>query len=160
MLKPRAGFSLLEIFITIAIAVILIPGAYAMMSASIRLTTTSLHDVEAAFLSDEGAEAVRMIRNEGWTANIANKIYGTTYYPVLSGSSWSLTTANPGLINNRYTRTVVFASVSRDVNGDIVSSGGTLDPDTRQITVTTSWSERGHAKSVVVQAYITNYFNG
>jgi hypothetical protein len=103
---------------------------------------------------------VRLVRSQGWTANIAPKINGTTYYPVLSGSSWGLSTTNPGVIDNKYTRTIVFAAVSRNASGDIVASGGTIDPDSRRVTVTTSWLERGRTRTVVVQAYITNYFNG
>jgi hypothetical protein len=62
---------------------------------------------------------------------------------------------NPGLVNNKYTRTVVVQNTSRDANGNI--GAGTADPDTKKLTITVSWKDSQQTKNVVLTTYITNF---
>jgi len=111
---------------------------------------------EATSFAEESIEVVRVLRDENWTTNIAALTSGTTYYPVISTDKWTLTTTNPGVINNLYTRTVVVEDVGRDANHDILSSGGTPDDNTKKVTSTITWTENGRNKQVVLEAYVTN----
>ena len=154
----KKGFGLIEILIVGAIIGIGFLAIISFLIFSRGVSFQITRNTEATSLAEEGMEVVRKLRDAdtGWTANIATKTSGTNYYPVISSGNWTLSTSNPGLINNLYTRTVVFADVYRN-NGDIGS--GTLDPDTKKLTVTVSWQEAGRSKQVVLTTYITNFLN-
>ena len=117
-----------------------------------------MHVIQASSLLEEGAEAVKTIRDNDWTT-ISNLTVGTTYY--LSYSSvtnlWSLTTT-PSTIGI-FTRTVVISAVNRDSNDDIVSSGGTLDVKTKKVTITTSFNSQSGTISKTLVFYISDIFN-
>ena len=105
-------------------------------------------------LAQEGIESARAIRDSGWTANIAGLTFGGTYYLVNNSGVWELSASNPGLIDGKFTRTLVLDNVSRDINDNIVQSGGTNDPKTKKVTATVSWGSS--AKSVQLITYITD----
>lgn len=108
----------------------------------------------ALAVAEEGIEAVRTIRDAGWTANIAPLSFGSTYYAATSSNQWILTASDPGLIAGTYARTVVIDNVSRDINDDITVSGGTDDPGTKKVTVMVTWGTP--AKTLELATYITN----
>lgn len=109
---------------------------------------------QALAVAEEGIEAVRTIRDAGWTANIDSLTFGSTYYVATSSGQWILTATDPGLIANAYARTVVIDNVSRDINDEIVTAGGTDDPGTKKVTVTVTWGSP--AKTLDLVTYITN----
>lgn len=123
------------------------------ISNSVEASQRSLERTQASYLLEEGAEAVRSIRDTSW-ATIAALTNGTTYYLSWSGTAWSLTTT-PSTVD-AFTRTVVLSAVSRDSTDDIVESGGTLDTDTRKVVITTTWSAQSASRSENVSLYLTN----
>lgn len=157
MNKPRQhGIALVEIVVVIAIVGIAVFSLYELVVLSRATVSRELRRVQAVSLAQEGLEAVRVIRDQSWSANIAPLSAGTTYSATLSGTSWALTTINPGPIDSLYTRTLVFANVNRDAN-DNISEAGSADADTRKITSTVSWQERGSSRAVTLATYITNF---
>ncbi|MBI3671312.1 hypothetical protein HY249_00760, partial [Candidatus Azambacteria bacterium] len=70
---------------------------------------------------------------------------------------WILTTTNPGLIENKFTRQIVINNVSRDGNFNIVSQGGTNDSGTKKVTSTVYWN--GTSQNVRLTTYIMNILN-
>ena len=62
-------------------------------------------------------------------------------------------------IDGIFRRTVIFYPVSRDVNDDIVSSGGTIDARTKKVVVTTTWTTGGVSNSKSLSFYIADIFN-
>ncbi|QQG42781.1 MAG: hypothetical protein HYW15_01010 [Candidatus Giovannonibacteria bacterium] len=158
-MKQR-GFGLLEI----VIAVSLISGtifslAFVFLLAN-KLEVRASNQVRANFLAEEGLEVLRSLRDKSWSDNLASLNAGTTYYlsfnPV--SSSWSVTTSNPGLIDGVYARSFAVASVNRDDSDNIVSSGGTLDPNTKEFRVSVSWQERGVYSTTTVSTYLSDIF--
>lgn len=82
----------------------------------------------------------------------------TSYYPFLSVDAvprWQLLEGEEQIEN--FTRSVSFSSVSRDGNSDIVTSGGTVDPNTKKVMATVSWLDRGETREVALLMYITNW---
>ena len=110
--------------------------------------------VRALAVAQEGIEAVRVIRDAGWTGNIESLSFGSTYYVATSSGQWILTATDPGLIVNMYERTVVVDNVSRDINDDITIVGGTDDPGTKKVTTTVTWGSP--VKTLELITYITN----
>jgi prepilin-type N-terminal cleavage/methylation domain-containing protein len=154
----KGGFSLVEIVIVIAIISVALMSIISFFIFSRGVNFKMARNTEATSLAEEGMEAVRKLRDQSWSENIADLVSGTTYYPVVSGSNWTLNLNNPGLIKGLYTRTVKVENVVRAANSNI-STSGTADPDTKKLTVRVSWVETGNTKEVVLTTYITNFQN-
>ena len=155
--KISGGFMIIEIIVVISIIVVSILAAMSVAQKSVYVSHQSLHISEASFLLEEGAEAVRIIRDNSW-GNISGLTNGASYYPTFSSGSWSLssTSSNVGI----FTRSVSVTNVSRDTStGDIVSSGGVNDIGTKLVTVTVSWPEGGKTLSKTLSFYIMNIFS-
>lgn len=156
----KDGFGLLELVIAIAI----VSGTIFVLSfvflISNKLEAHASNQTRANFLAEEGLEAIHFLRDKSWSANLASLNTSTTYYLNFdpATSSWSIQTTNPGLIDGLYSRSFTIASVNRNNSDDIVTSGGTLDPNTKQFTVTISWQERGANFSTTVSTYLSDVF--
>ena len=156
--RNQKGFGLIEILIVGAVIAIGFVGIAAFLINSSGLTFRVTRNTEAVSLAEEGMEAVRSLRDESWSTNISTLTSGTTYYPVVSGNKWTLTTSNPGVVNDLYTRTVAIENVNRDSNDDIASSG-TPDTNTKEIVVKVTWYENQAIKDVTLTTYITNFLS-
>lgn len=160
--KYIKGFSLVEVLIACAIMATSVLALMAASTNGIQLSNQTLKQTQANFLLEEGAEAVKSIRDESWE-NISNITLNTDYYLTFDSgtNSWSLGTTPVGAIDSLFTRKVVFSGVSRDINDDIVSSGGSYDDDkTVKVIVSISWpSTQGSTSSRDLSFYISDIFN-
>ncbi|MDO8600358.1 MAG: hypothetical protein Q7R73_01910 [bacterium] len=154
------GFALIEIIVGVAI----IAGAFLMLGniaeLTLRLVDVSTERLQAVFLLSEGIEAVRTIRDDGWTENIASLDANTMYYLQFNtvNNEWATTTITQ-ILDGVFTRSFVLGEVERDAEDDIVSSNGTVDPDTRRIDMTVSWTNRSRSYEESISTYITDLFN-
>ena len=155
-MKNTKGFGLIEILIVVGIMGIAFVGLVAFLINASGIIFQVTRNTEAVALAEEGVEGVRSLRDEGWTTNIATLTESATYYPVISANKWTLTTTDPGTVNNLYTRTVVIEGVNRDVNDDIAVAG-TDDPNTKEVTVKVTWKEGQDVQDVTIVTYITNF---
>jgi prepilin-type N-terminal cleavage/methylation domain-containing protein len=135
--KANLGFTLVEVLVACSIITVVVLATMSAVQKSLQLSNLVLRQTQANFLLEEGAEAVRSIRDTSWTT-ISNLTLNTDYYLSydLNLNSWSLS-FTPNTIDS-FTRKVIFESVSRDSNDDIASSG-TLDTGTKKATITVSW---------------------
>ncbi len=158
-IENSQGFGLIEIVIVCGIVVMTFLVFTRAEVAALRLFRAGQENLESSLLAGEALEAVRSVRDESWTANIAWRTQtplaspSLRYYPVVISGKWSLATSSPGLINGIYDRFVVFEKVSRDGSDRIVSSGGTDDPGTRRVTAHVQWG----TKTTRVISYMTNF---
>ncbi|RJQ13905.1 hypothetical protein C4553_02015 [Candidatus Parcubacteria bacterium] len=160
--KLYKGIGLLELVIAVAIIVIALLSFAQAAVVFLRGAILSEEPQAASYLAQEGIEAVRSLRDQSWTTNITPLINGTQYYLSTSSSGWLITTTNPGPIQGKFTRSIVLEEVRRDSGGksDILLSGGSVDPNTRKLTVTIQWiDQQGVARTYSVPTYITNFTN-
>lgn len=145
-----------EVIVAIAIIVVAVLAAMTVTQKSVSVSRQSLHVSQANFLLEEGAEVVRVLRDNAWS-NISGLTDGTSYYPTFSTGSWTLSTtlSTVGI----FTRTITVASVNRDATSGDISVSGTNDPGTKLITVTVSWNEGGQVMSKTLSFYIMNIFS-
>src|SRR3989344_9611665 len=111
-----SGQSLVEILIAIGLTGILLPALLTGLVSSREGKAQEGQRLQATALLREGEEAVRSVREKGWTNVAANG----TYYPEISGSSWVLTSCGgscPAI--NGYTRPIVISDAQRDASGQI-----------------------------------------
>lgn len=154
IIKNR-GFMAIEILVGASIISASILTAMTVSQKSVYVSRQALHATQATFLLEEGAEAVRVIRDDAWT-NISSLIPDTDYYPTFTGTTWSLS-STPNTVDI-FTRTIRVANVSRDNSTKDISASGTEDPDTKLFTVTVSWPEGGETITKTLQFYIMNIF--
>ncbi len=158
-IKNIKGSMSIEILVAVTIITMAILSAAAVANKSVSIARQSTHYSQASFLLEEGAEAVRSMRDDSWT-NLSSATTGATYYLLFNNNSWSLTSdINLATATGVFTRSVVFSSVNRDsVTGDIVASGGSLDSGTLLASINIEWPEGGVTKNKELSFYITDLF--
>ena len=157
--KQTAGFGLIETVVGIAILIGLMVALTNAVGLASRTTEKNVKSQVASLLLTEGIEAVRTLRDTSWQNKVVPLTIGTPYYLSFDGIAWTATTsAQYAYVQGMYERKIVFANVNRDINDDIITSGGTLDLKTRKVTVTVSWFDRTATSSEQISTYITNLF--
>ncbi|MBI2122461.1 MAG: hypothetical protein HYT98_05110 [Candidatus Sungbacteria bacterium] len=152
-INKNVGFGLIEVVIVTSIIMVSLFGFLQAGISAVRLLRVQKENLELTLLAGEAAEAMRAIRDESWTNNVAPLAASTPYYPILENGKWKLASSPSGLINGKYSRYIYINDVYRDALDKIAASGGTLDANTKKITaVATSTS-----KTVSIVSYITNF---
>lgn len=152
-----SGFGLIEIVVGSAVLSLSLLGISFYYQQALSVSQRTAHTVQGAFLMEEGIEIAKFFRDSAWE-NIANLTAGTPYYFSWTGSTWATSTTNT-FVDGLFERTLVVENIYRDSNDDIVSSGGTLDPGTKKITVSVAWNEKGATTTKSVSTFFTDFFN-
>jgi|GEM_PF-1188762 len=150
-LKIKQAFSLIEILLAIFIFTLFSTAiVYVSLDTASRATQVELKN-EALLYAEEGLEAARNIRDRNFL-DLVSGSYGLSF----SADTWALVAA-PETIDDYYQRTMLIEDVYRDGNGDIAETG-TLDAETKKITVTVTWNWKGLLpKSTSLSSYLTNW---
>lgn len=162
LIKKNKGFSLIEVLIASAIISLCLFALVSAASEGYRLSKNTLRQNQANMLLEEGAEAVKSIRDIAWT-NISSLTMGATYYLTFDTNSntWTLGNSPISPIDAIFTRTIVFSNVERSASDDIVSSAGSWDdPGTKKVTITVTWvSYSGRTSSKTLSFYMSDIFS-
>jgi prepilin-type N-terminal cleavage/methylation domain-containing protein len=135
-LRNQQGFSVIEVILAAALFVILASGAVAAILQGLQSNRLGEEQSVANQFASEGIEAVRSIKNQSF-ANLINS--GGTGIAQNSGV-WAFS-GSTNTLSSKYTRVVTISDVQRDGSGNIVASGGTLDPATKKSDIS-SFLER------------------
>ncbi len=149
---------MVEVLVAVSIIAGSILVAMAVTQKAVYLGRQATHANQAAFLLEEGAEAVRILRDNNWT-NISGLIAGTNYYLKFVGGTWTLTTIASDGVVGIFTRKVVLSNVNRDNATKDISAVGTNDPSTKLVTVTVSWNEGGTTVTRTLPFYMIDIFS-
>ncbi|MDP2629643.1 MAG: prepilin-type N-terminal cleavage/methylation domain-containing protein [Candidatus Harrisonbacteria bacterium] len=155
-MNKQKGQSLLEVLIGIAIATIFIAGSVGVIIASLRIGAQNKFSQIASELNHELAERVTVFAANDW-GQISALNEDTDYYLQESGSFFSAQTGSEAIVveGKSFSRDFQLSAVSRDLNNAIVSSGGSDDPATKLVTITTSWTDNGEESELSFHRYIT-----
>ena len=157
--KSIRGISLIEMLVSISIIAITLTSLLGLASFSLQITILIRQTSQANYISQEIMEQIRNIRDETiWNTNgLGTLVMGADYYVQKTGSpgQWQLILGTETL--NGFTEKAVFESVMRDGADNIVESGGTDDSNTKKVTVTVSWEERGRSHLIELITYLTNW---
>lgn len=158
-IQKQKGVSLVEVIVAsaiIATATVALFASFALVLSS-SLRNSSM--LKAVFLLEEGSEAVRFMRDYSWNTNISSLSNGINYYFYWDTSlGWRATTTS-SLIDSKFDRSVVFSAVNRDASGNVVSSGGSLDSDTKKATISVAWREGTATTTKNLETYVFDTFN-
>src|SRR5665811_1850287 len=124
------GFMTVEVLIGISIITISILASMAVAQKSIYVSRQAFHFTQANFLLEEGAEVVRIARDNNWS-NISALTLGTDYYLLFSSGSWSLS-STPSTVGI-FTRKINIENVNRDNITNDISGTGTVDNGTKLV---------------------------
>ncbi|MCH7828738.1 prepilin-type N-terminal cleavage/methylation domain-containing protein [Patescibacteria group bacterium] len=161
------GISIIELLVVIMIIGVAISASISFSTFSLRTASLFKQTTQASFFAKEYVEALKNYRdNTGWTDDDPGNNYdglgqvttGVSLHLELSGDTpprWQLLLGQETL--GIFTREVVVDLVERDAADNIVESGGTLDPQTKKVTVTVFWEERQRTHDIQVTTYLTNW---
>lgn len=148
----QLGQSLVELILAMALSVVFLPALIAGLASTREGKPQQNQRIAATTLLKEAQEAVRVVREAGWSAIAPTG----TFHPAVSGTSWSLS-PNAESLNGGLYRSIVVSDVYRDVvSGAIVASGGVFDPSTKRVVADVSWSEP-YASSVTSTFYVSRF---
>lgn len=158
--SSSGGFSLVEVVIGSALILLsvvgLVNGYGLYLKAGLRNTAA----LQAAFLLQEGVEAVTLMRDDGWS-NLSSLSPGARYYLAWNGTRWSATTTSAA-IDGLFLRTFTLDDVyRRDSDKDIVASSSpeakSLDVNAKQLTMRVTASSTPPLTTQMT-TYLTNLF--
>lgn len=155
----QRGVGLVEAIVVISIASVAFAALLSSAVFFLRGGLSSADRAQALYLLEEGVEAVRFLRDQGYSIHITPLIGSGTLYltPTTGGFEATSTSA---LELGQYTRSFTLTRVYRRVSdNDIVPSTSSdpkaIDPDTALLSVTVSWAE----SSIDTQTYVTNLYD-
>ncbi len=153
----QRGFSLVEVVIGASLILLALTGLITAYVFYFRAGLQSTPALQTAFLLQEGAEAVTLLRDEAWS-NLSALSPETPYFLFWNGSKWVATTSEV-LIDGAFRRTVTLSRVyRRNSDKDIVASTSpdakAIDAGTKQVIV------RVTAPGIdrILTTYLTNLF--
>ncbi len=153
------GMGLIELLIVIAIITTGLVYLLGMFSFSLRISGEEKKVSQANFMAQELVEGVRNFRDgTSWQDNgLGTLAVFTPYHLERNGSpqKWSLAAGER--TTDGFTQQIVFNDVWRDSNDDIIAGGGTLDENSKKVTATVSWQERGKSRQVEIITLFTNW---
>lgn len=157
MNSKKQGISIIEIVISAALITIAIVGIIGAINVFLAISIKNTNQAQSALLIEETLEIIQHLRDETFSGNFSNMSLNSDYYLDWNGVDYS-TTTTPVLVNDKFTRKFQVSSVSRNSDDDIVSSGGTVDPDTLLVDVFVSWPESSGTASTTSQFLIHNVY--
>jgi type II secretory pathway pseudopilin PulG len=124
--KDQVGATLIEVLVAIGLLGIMLPALTEAILTSNTAQPTTTQRLYATYLLQEITQATRNIRETNWNSFATDG----TYHPVISGSKWALSSGSG--ISGGFNNQIVISDVERDSSGNIVSSGGTVDPSIKK----------------------------
>jgi type II secretory pathway pseudopilin PulG len=142
------GFMMVEIVIATSIIAILIISMMSVVQRGISISRQSLHTIQAAYLLEEGAEAVRILRDNAWT-NISELSTSLTYYLKIY-KSWTL---KPAAENNPWLSITygngLFVAISDSGTHQVMTSPDGINW-TAQTTPSNTWNSITYGNGLFV----------
>lgn len=149
---------MLEVIVAAAIILVVVTAAAGAWQLYIRTSALGSNISQAAIMAEETGEVLRLLRDNGWTQNIASLSLGTSYQLYWNGSTYSATTSDV-ILQAKYIRKFTLSSVNRDASYNVVSSGGSNDPNTRKALITVVLTSATTSPLVQSAILIHNVYN-
>jgi len=167
-IRLEMGFTLIEVLIACSIISISMFALMETAQKGIVLSNQALKKAQVNLLLEEGAEAVKSIRDNDWDTKIKDLSLGTPYHLFFNTTTkvWVLDTSTINLagsipsypIDGIFDRTITFSSVGRCIDDDIVEGGGTVDLGTKKVVVVVTWLSSGVINSKNLTFYLADIF--
>lgn len=151
------GISIVEIIIAAGIIAVSVIGIAGAIQVYLKIVYQNARETQAVLLLDETAEAVQHLRDVSFETYVADRDPDQEYTLYWNGFGYALATSTL-VLPYEMTRTIMFADVSRDGSDQIVQNGGTIDSDTKKVSITIRWPYKNETKSIVSEMLIHNMY--
>src|SRR3989344_5941336 len=160
MAKSNSGQSLIELLVALGLAVTVMMMGMALMRFLIRLGANDPVSQTGGLLAKKAADAAAEAAARSW-ATVATATTGVKYHVATSTNGFTFVAGEATSTVNgiTYTNYVIVNSVLRSATDTIVATGGTDDPATKKITITSSWWYGGATSTEVVESYVAGTRN-
>ncbi|MCH7492608.1 prepilin-type N-terminal cleavage/methylation domain-containing protein [Patescibacteria group bacterium] len=148
----QKGQSLIELLVAMTIFILVVSSIMFLTLDAQIANRQGAERTKASWLAGEGVEASLSIASRGWRYVIDGDhgLDNSMGYWDWQGSS--------NIFENIFTRRVTIEPVYRDVNGDIVETGGTLDFDTKKVTSKINWDfTTSRPSEVTIESLLINW---
>jgi Tfp pilus assembly protein PilV len=156
-ISSHKGVSIVEIVIAAGIIATSVIGIVGAIQVYLKIVYSNTRETQAILLLDETAEALQYLRDTSYSSNIASTTASTTYTLYWNGTGYQLATSTIGLPYGM-SRTLLFSSVRRDGSDQIVSSGGTIDANTKKATINIAWPYKNATTTLTSEVLIHNIY--
>ncbi len=158
-LRGKNGLSLIEILVAITIISTTLVSLLGLTSFALKITSSINQTNRANNIAQGLMEQVRNFRDGTlWNVDgLGIVATNTDYYIQKSGTPLKWQPVEGIETTDVFTKKIVFENVMRDANDDIVTAGGTNDPNTKKVSVTVFWDERGISHQIELVSYFTNW---
>ena len=145
------GFILLEVLLSIGLIALILSvlGGVVLISNG---TSRGTQSVRASMAAQEGLSALQSLS----FASLTNTTTGTLAF---SNNRWTLGSGAPQTISTGITRTVRVKSVNRNASCNIVSSGGTVDTDSKTLESDVSWIDLAGRSHLIALTSLRTQWN-
>lgn len=154
--KSQKGQLLIELVLAIGLAAVLLPAIFTGIIVSREGKVQQEFRLEAVGYMKEAEEAVRIVREAGWSNVEVNGIY----HPAINGSTWSLASGSQ-LVDSKFTRQINIQDGYRNAGGALINSpapSDIIDPSTKRVDITISWNIT-YPSSITNTIYLTRHQN-
>ena len=159
--RKRAGFSLLETVVSIAVGVMLITAFVSLVVQSAHMSRLSTDKLKAHGYLVEAIEVAKTLeRQSNFSANFPVSCTATTpchpkLVTVSTLTTWQFASGEQVLEGGRFIRRVVIEPVYRDGSNRITTPAlGTLDPFTKKIVATVVITSAPGAPTLMLETYV------
>ncbi len=152
MYTNKKGGSLIELILVFALITLLLPVFVSGLTSSREGKAQQIQKLTANSLLKETQEAIKSIKERGWSAIPPNG----TYHVAISSHMWNFVSGAG--TQNGYTTSIVVSSILRDQSGVIVETGGTVDSSTKKVVTTISWTQP-FSSSLSATSYLSRFRN-
>lgn len=147
--KP-SGFGLIEVIVAMGLFVIIASGGVSTVLQGMTMNRLASDETFADLYAQEGIEAVRSLKNRAFT-NLVTGTYGLSN----AGNLWNFLGSND--VRSNFTRQIIVEPGQRNA-GNIVDSGGVVDPDLFKITSNVTWNfTPSRINTATLVTYLTNF---
>lgn len=150
--KSQTGQFLVELLVAIGLMTILVPAIVTALVAGTQGKADQEQRIKAVAFLNEAKEALLVIREGGWV----NVEENGSYHPEVVDNTWELADGEEEV--DGFRREILIADIERDDTGTIVSTGGTVDPSSKKVTITISW-DKPTSNSISSEFYLTRYMD-
>lgn len=147
------GVTLIEVLVGISILAVTLIAIGFSVTSYVTARQELVSETKATYLTEEGYEVLRAIRDNDWNT-LKALTPNSTYYFAVSTTTLAVGTT-PEIIDTTFRRSFVVRSVYRNATSDIVASGApgaTLDAGSRQFDI----SVNGPTGTTTFYAILTN----
>lgn len=149
----KFGQALVEVLVALGVAAAVMPAIVTAFFVSRGGTEQEQNRMIANSLNRENKDILTLIKERDWTNISTNGVYHIEKI----NNSWELVAGEDAGINEKFTRSITIQDAYRDALGKLALSG-TIDPSTKSITSTVTWSEP-YLSNISTQFYVMRLEN-